>query len=430
MCGVGNIGNIIGGIASRFSERSGNVATSFALTLIPLMTMIGFAVDFSRTDGASANVQYSLDGAVLAAARELQKTSDDDEIKSIARKYFNGSMNTNATSVDCTAPSISIDRVEHMVFGEVDCSQPTTLSGIIGMTEINFSRKAVTDYGIGKLDVVFMFDTSGSMGEEGRMWDLRTAAKKAVGTILDSEVEDPQDVRIAISTYASSVNVGSDLFKAVTDEEPDQWDCTRWKRKRGEWTCQRWEQVSGTCVTGREGTHKYDDAAPGPGAWIPYDTTNCNSATLLPLTNKKRSLEDMIDDLPTTGSTAGHLGIVWSWYLLSPKWSGIWTGDSTPRDYDDPDLTKVAVLMTDGAFNVDYMTGGDSFAHAKKYCDAMKEAGVEIYTVSFKAPRNGRDILEYCATNKSNAYEAKDGDELEEAYAAIATSVSDLRIAH
>ena len=237
-------------------------------------------------------------------------------------------------------------------------------------------------------------------------------------------------MRIAISTYASAVNVEDEYFEAVTDEEPDQWECSRWKRRGGRWRCESYRQVTSTCVTGREGAQKYTDAAPGSGAWMGYETTSCNSATLTPLTHHQGSLISAVSTLPTSGSTAGHLGIAWAWYLISPEWASIWPADSTPRAYDEPDSTKVAILMTDGEFNADYMSGGDSFDHAKKFCDAMKEDDIVIYTVAFKAPQQGQDILAYCASGNDFAFNASSGDELDDAYQAIATNISDLRLSH
>ncbi|HBH89519.1 MAG TPA: VWA domain-containing protein, partial [Hyphomonadaceae bacterium] len=159
-------------------------------------------------------------------------------------------------------------------------------------------------------------------------------------------------------------------------------------------------------------------------------TTSCNSAGLTPLTNHQGTLISAISTMPTSGGTAGHLGIAWAWYLISPDWAGIWGSDSAPRAYDEPDSTKVAILMTDGEFNTDYMSNGNSFDHAQRFCDAMKAEGIVIYTVAFQAPQQGQNILNYCSSGSEYAFNASNGEQLEEAYQAIATNISDLRISH
>ena len=48
-----------------------------------------------------------------------------------------------------------------------------------------------------------------------------------------------------------------------------------------------------------------------------YTDTEVNSVCAL--TNDTTLLKRRIDKLDTAGSTAGHLGTAWAWYLLSPK---------------------------------------------------------------------------------------------------------------
>ena len=51
-----------------------------------------------------------------------------------------------------------------------------------------------------------------------------------------------------------------------------------------------------------------------------------------------------------------------------------------------------------------------------------------IYTVAFSAPTAGQEVLAYCASNPAFAFKPSNGQELTEAYKAIARSISDLRI--
>jgi hypothetical protein len=48
--------------------------------------------------------------------------------------------------------------------------------------------------------------------------------------------------------------------------------------------------------------------------------------------------------------------------------------------------------------------------------------------VAFQAPAQGQEILRYCASEEDFAFTPDNGDELTQAYQAIATSISDLRI--
>ena len=59
------------------------------------------------------------------------------------------------------------------------------------------------------------------------------------------------------------------------------------------------------------------------------------SAEVTPLSSDKQALLAKVAGLTTGGGTAGHLGTAWAWYMLSPKWSSIWSDDSRPGSYSD-----------------------------------------------------------------------------------------------
>ncbi|MEL6753282.1 MAG: hypothetical protein AAFO57_04595, partial [Pseudomonadota bacterium] len=136
-----------------------------------------------------------------------------------------------------------------------------------------------------------------------------------------------------------------------------------------------------------------------------------------------------INALPTGGGTAGHLGMSWGRYLLAPEWSSVWPVTSTPIDYDEPDGRKIVVMMTDGQFNRTYHSNlGSSFDQAKNHCDQAKAQGIIIYTISFDAPTDAQAALDYCSSGTDYAFDVNNGQELLDAYTAIANRISDLRL--
>ena len=118
--------------------------------------------------------------------------------------------------------------------------------------------------------------------------------------------------------------------------------------------------------------------------------------TIVPLTSDKNALNTAIDDLTADGSTAGHLGTAWTWYTLSPNWQNVFTPTSRPKAYNQSDVKKIAILMTDGAYNTQYCLGvkdsvincnaenGSSVEQARQICTNMKAAGITVYTVGFE----------------------------------------------
>ncbi len=109
----------------------------------------------------------------------------------------------------------------------------------------------------------------------------------------------------------------------------------------------------------RTGAEAFTDRPPttAPVGWNYASPNNpCLDSELIPLTANKGAVLDAIDDLTATGSTAGQIGIAWGWYALSRDF-GMWSGTSQPAAYDTRDVSKIAVIMTDGDFNTSYCMG-------------------------------------------------------------------------
>ena len=41
---------------------------------------------------------------------------------------------------------------------------------------------------------------------------------------------------------------------------------------------------------------------------------------MTPLSNDKTELKSRVGKMKLSGSTAGHIGTQWAWYMLSPNW--------------------------------------------------------------------------------------------------------------
>lgn len=166
-----------------------------------------------------------------------------------------------------------------------------------------------------------------------------------------------------------------------------------------------------------------------------------SSSEVVPLTSDKDLLKDAIDDFGASGWTAGHLGSAWAWYMLSPKWKGLLSAGSKPGTYDPDNRMKVAILMTDGEYNTQYVQGvddkyvpgsapnGSSNSQALTLCTNMKDKGVIVYTVGFELDTaSAIDVLEQCATDAGHHFLADNGDELRQAIREIAFRIAQLRL--
>ena len=372
-------------------------------------------------------------------------------------------------------------------------------------------RNAGTNYEIAlMLDVTgSMCDNSeGPCTSGSKLNALKTAAADLVNIVV-WEDQSRYTSKVALVPFSTRVRVGqngdgANMMRELTDLPPT-WSgwynmCVEssgggGSEGGGNWSCRRYESQRQNgwkimpCVTDRTGPQEFTDAPPGPGTWInahdgtrrmeswdsgdnplttrlgetssdPADHWNyapwdgggvcadiANANEILPLTNDKTELLARINGLEAYGSTSGALGTAFTWYMLSPNWSGIWNGNSRPGPYADlttlengvPRLRKVAVLMSDGDFNTfrGWKDQNQSMVsnRAAQICTNMKATGIEVYAIGFgldQLPADKRAIAEAtlrgCGTDVSHFYNTFNASELQQAFRDIALQISTMHI--
>ena len=123
--------------AARFLENSGaNVAVIFAVALVPIMSGIGAAVDFSQAGSVKAALQSALDAAALNVVKDAG-TLSHAALTSRAREVFTASFNRpDATNVDIKAqfnPSTAILTLNGSTTAK------TLVMGLFGISEMKIA---------------------------------------------------------------------------------------------------------------------------------------------------------------------------------------------------------------------------------------------------------------------------------------------------
>lgn len=182
-------------------------------------------------------------------------------------------------------------------------------------------------------------------------------------------------------------------------------------------------------------------------------TSDCTDLpAVIPLTNDSTTLSDTVNNFTAYGSTAGHLGIAWAWYMLSPNFGYLWPSANRPAAYGTSGLQKIAIFMTDGDFNTPYCNGvvaadaltgsggssthidcnapnGASATQATSICSAMKLAGIKIYTIGFNVSSTNQTLLTGCSSGSDYDFFPTTTSELESVFTEIANSIQNLRVA-
>ena len=153
-------------------DTRGNVALMFAVAVIPVMGMVGAAVDFSHANSVKAAMQAALDSTALMLSKNVAGLTND-QLQTAAQNYFNAMFNRpEARNIQITATYTTGGGTALSVQGSA--TVPTTFLGVIGYNEIPVTDHATTKWGSSRLRVALVLDNTGSMDrqrQDGRAAD-------------------------------------------------------------------------------------------------------------------------------------------------------------------------------------------------------------------------------------------------------------------
>lgn len=397
--------------AFRADER-GNIAIMFGVIIFAILAAAGVAIDFLRIDKARTALAEAGDAALIAAARYKGANPDatDAKLTEIARKLFNAEM--------LHEPSVSISGFD-IVFNDatssfrlsVDADLDLAIMGIFGNESYDLDTTAEAKLGKPPhIELAMALDVTGSMNSNGRLSALKSASKDLINSLFSYKTAS---VKIGIVPFAQYVNVGADQAGAAWLNNPG-----------GGWS---------GCVGSRAHPWNVRDddysSVKSPG----LTGISCPPA-LLPLTDDKAKLLDMVEGLSAAGWTYIPSGIGWGWSLLTPEapFTGAIAFDEAPK----VNGVKALMVMTDGANTraPDYPTHNNPSAPlanslTSEICTNVKAQQIVVYTIAFEVTNSTiKDILRNCASGPANYFDAKDGKALAAAFDSIAASLRNISL--
>ncbi|MEQ8823241.1 MAG: pilus assembly protein [Filomicrobium sp.] len=459
--------------AKRFKDStSASVSILFGLMAIVMLMVIGASIDLARWLNARSATIAAVDAAVLAGARDLQVNGlDADAAREIAQRYYEANVSQRIPLSEDSIRFVVTDQGTALTADGTAKLETTflKLAGINGLDLLKLSGAerskavlAVNGNAEFSLEIALMLDVTGSMCNSGvynctsgdKLDAMKEAAKDLVNIVVWDD-QGSQTSRVALVPFSSSINIGS-LDAGIIHPGAAT------KRMKNGYGWNMWWRRAGSCASERTGAQAYTDVAPTGGNRLGQVYTlngSCDpGSAVVPLSNDKAMLTSSIDALRGKGGTAGHLGTAWAWYMLSPNWNSVLPATSQPDTYAKlsqlnsrgrPVLEKIAVLMTDGEYNVQYCStgqfdkesagssyyqgncssdNGKSAEQARLLCQGMKDEGITVYTVGFQLEEGGEaaTTMAQCATTPGHVYNADNAEQLKQSFRDIAVKISQL----
>ena len=187
------------------SDKSGNVAMMFGLSILPLMIAVGVGVDLAQESRVQQKLAGMADAVALAAARSYK----DTEIRqSVGDVFLEANFDDGyGPGVEISSLDVQFDDDAEIVTVTITAMVPTLILGIAGIHEMHLETRSKVSYEghvSEPVSLALVLDVSGSMSWNGKIGTLRTAATHLLDKL---QVADPDDiyVRSGLVTYYSQI---------------------------------------------------------------------------------------------------------------------------------------------------------------------------------------------------------------------------------
>jgi Flp pilus assembly protein TadG len=444
------------GLKAFRSARGANVTITFALALIPVVGLVGAAVDYSRANSARTAMQAALDSATLMLSKEAS-TLTSTQMTQKANDYFYA-MFTRPEALN-TQLSLSYDAAGSSLTLTAAANVNTSLMVVLGKTSMAIGSSSTVKWGTSRLRVALALDNTGSMASAGKITALKTATKNLL-TQLKSAASQNGDVYVSIIPFSKDVNVGAANYSANwidwTDRDESNGSCSNKNyttqssctSKGKTWTADNHNTWNG-CVSDRgtstaPGTtagydQKVDPAAAGNTATLfPAEEYGYCPLRLMGLGYDWTAMNNLADQMYPNGSTNQPIGLVWSW--LSLVGGGPLTAPAKDANYQ---YKQTIILLSDGLNTQDRWYGNGSTTSTqvddRMYaannngigtCKNIKDAGITIYTVQVNTDGDPTSLLlKNCASDAGKFFVLTSASQIVTTFNQIGTALTKLRIA-
>jgi len=465
-------------------DRTGNVLILTAALMIPLVGLVGSAVDLGRVYVARSRMQQACDAAALAGRWAFSQGQSTDGVSAESIKFFNFNFKQQGFGTAPFTPTVTVTGTStKVVTVTANTTLPMVVMSMFGVRSMPLSATCTAQQNFVNTDIVLVLDVTGSMASKASGTDTQTkieALRSAVLALYDqlapiqAQLEAAgMRLRFSVVPYSSTVNVGHLLYdqdnsyilasapyqqhsgssyQPATVNHTASWLLNTWKGCIEE----RATTSSITSSTSSIPASAYDmdvDTIPSSNAtrWPPYDESaeQAENQTACPAAAKRlqawarSDLSTYLDTLAPDGGTYHDIGMIWGARMISS--AGVFA--DSPTTYNGMPTNKFVIFMTDGlldtgpdlysAYGVERydqrVTGGSlstqDARHQQRFnlmCSRVKNMGVSIWVVAFASSLDTN--LTNCASNPGQASTQSNSADLIQKFSEIGKNIGALRL--
>lgn len=387
----------------------GSLIPLFAVSLLVIISFIGFSITTVHLAGQKARLQHASEGAIVVNGLVLDNLSAKQR-RALIRSYLAAMYPETYESIDIDVSDlpqkINLERSTHLLFSDwLKFTQVENNSQIILKSDI------AVDTTQGNIEVALVLDNSGSMHRD--IDTLRDSANLFIDELFRARAHDEQ-VYISLIPFSNGVNLGVSRNHWFTGGLPSdaatKGVCAEFRYPTDGFGQVATELLNNALVTPAQRPF----TAVGSGFFLNF----CVNTQMMPLSRDQDALKRRVNMMDADGGTEGDHGILWGWRSLAEEWQESWDlpNDKRPSEMRS-DVSKVLIFFSDGS-NISHED--EVFLPA---CERIKDYGIEIYAIQFDSQNSA---LETCASSEQGrrfSYFADDAAGLRNVFKEISESV-------
>lgn len=399
--------------ASLTRDERGSIAVIFALSLTAIIAGVGAALDYARLSNTRTELQSALDAALLIAGKEALATG-----RKASRAAIVTAMKSNLPAdLKGFADQVRIEQTDSKLTGSLSGTVVNRFGAFLGIERSGVAVATSVPLGSTRLDVALVLDSTGSMGQLGKMDALKSSANQLIDTLASTR-QGGTEIAIGVVPFATQVRV-------ETSHAAASWIALR---KNQAIAAENTDAATWDgCVMDRDAPNNRKRDVPSPAkASEVYPAQNCLQPKLqriLPLTTNLPQVKTHIEALVPDGTTNTTIGMAWGYNVLNPDaplGSGAAPASRKP--------VRVMVFLTDGLNTKDRFSQSttEMDKDMRNLCRDSKNANIRVFTV--RVIEGNDDLLRECASDPADFYTTNDSAGLVSVFRSIAQKLTTLRL--